>query len=66
MSKKIPVCWDKFQSCEALKAVNLVQLRQGGKVQPSGASPREWEKKMNRSMAPTERGIPVSIYLVEG
>ena len=28
--------------------------------------PREPEKKMNRSMAPTERGIPVSIYLVEG
>lgn len=28
--------------------------------------PRETEKKMNRSMAPTERGVPVSIYLVEG
>lgn len=28
--------------------------------------PREADKKMNRSMAPTERGVPVSIYLVEG
>lgn len=28
--------------------------------------PRESDKKMNRSMAPTERGVPVSIYLVEG
>ena len=28
--------------------------------------PRKLEKKMNHSKAPTERGIPVSIYLVEG
>lgn len=28
--------------------------------------PHKPEKKMNRSMAPTERGVPVSIYLVEG
>lgn len=28
--------------------------------------PRKPENKMNHSMAPTERGIPVSIYLVEG
>ena len=28
--------------------------------------PKELDKKMNRSMTPTERGVPVSIYLVEG
>lgn len=28
--------------------------------------PREAEKKMNHSVAPTESGIPVSVYLVEG
>ena len=28
--------------------------------------PRKPEKKMNHSKAPTERGIKVSIYLVEG